>query len=83
VTVRGVALEQAGSGKNCTGINVTSECDAAVEPDANYNQPAAQLNTSTDLLAPPLPFENSTTQPLAYVAPALRIAPAVAQPFGG
>jgi hypothetical protein len=74
VTVRGnVALEQAGSGNNRTGIN--AGLSWRVTPqwslDANYNlnRGSTQLNTSIDPLAPPLPFENSTTQSRSvYVA---------------
>ena len=74
VSLRGnVALEQAGSGNNRTGIN--AGLSWRVTPqwslDANYNlnRGSTRLNTSIDPLAPPLPFENSTTQSRSvYVA---------------
>ena len=74
VSLRGnVALEQSGSGNNRTGIN--AGLSWRVTPqwslDANYNlnRGSTRLNTSIDPLAPPLPFENSTTQSRSvYVA---------------
>lgn len=74
VTVRGnVALEQAGGGNNRTGVNAGLSWRMMPQwsLDANYNlnRGSTQLNTSIDPLAPPLPFENSTTQSRSvYVA---------------
>lgn len=67
VTVRGnVTLEQAGSGNSRTGVNagLSWRLTPRWSLDGNYNlnRGRARLNTSIDPLAPPLPFEASTTQ---------------------
>ena len=67
IMVRGnVTLEQAGSGNSRTGVNLGLSWRVtprwSLDGNYNLNQGRTRLNTSIDPLAPPLPFESSTTQ---------------------
>lgn len=67
VMVRGnVTLEEAGSGNSRTGINAGLSWRVtphwSLDGNYNLNRGRTRLTTSIDPLAPPLPFETSTTQ---------------------